>query len=98
MPKSGFFSLLNFASGFQGEKQEKVFNIDVDTFNSAMRTNALGPVLMAKHFLPLLKRGRRKVIMNMSSNLASCATTWGTAYPSYSMSKAALNIFVSIYQ
>ncbi|SDZ19749.1 NAD(P)-dependent dehydrogenase, short-chain alcohol dehydrogenase family [Evansella caseinilytica] len=57
----------------------------------AMDVNVLGPVRVAKHFLPLLT-GERKTIINISSDAGSISNTYGGNY-FYGMSKAALNMF-----
>ncbi|MHC4481106.1 MAG: SDR family oxidoreductase [Planctomycetota bacterium] len=57
-----------------------------------MEVNAFGPLRMVQQFLPLLKRGRRKTIVNVSSEAGSigdCERDFRTAY---GMSKAALNM------
>lgn len=63
-----------------------------------MRTfvaNVVGPALIAQTFLPLLEKGARKVIVNMSSGLASIGQG-GSAVKcaTYSISKTALNMLV----
>lgn len=61
-----------------------------------LQVNVLGPALVSQAYLPLLEvPGRRGVIMNISSTMG--AFTVGkldTSYPSYSASKAALNMLV----
>lgn len=44
--------------------------------------------------MPLIERGNRKVIANMSSSLASIGIDYGVQHSSYSISKAALNMLV----
>lgn len=53
--------------------------------------NAFAPILLAKACLPALRAGQRRVVMNVSSQLASIATNnGGSSYP-YRGSKTALN-------
>ncbi|CDO69112.1 hypothetical protein BN946_scf185042.g14 [Trametes cinnabarina] len=61
----------------------------------ALRTfqvNVLGPAVIAQTYLPLLEKGRRKVIVNMSTGLASIGLDQGPKCTTYSISKAALNM------
>lgn len=56
------------------------------------RVNAVGPVLMAQAFLPNLRLGKEKKIVNITSLMGSIADNGsGNAY-GYRMSKAALNM------
>ena len=59
-----------------------------DTF----ATNVVGPVLLTQALAPLLESGRHAKVMNISSELGSIADTDNFGTPSYSISKAALNM------
>ena len=63
-----------------------------DTMEGVFRTNVIGPALLAKALLPLLRRGRRKVVVNVSSSLGSLASATGGFSYAYCASKAALNM------
>lgn len=54
--------------------------------------NATGPVLVAGALLPLLRRGGRRLIVNISSQLASIQNNNGGSSYGYRASKAALNM------
>ena len=56
----------------------------------AFAVNATGPLLMAKHFLPLLRHPDRAVVGTVSARSAASATT-GAAAGTYRASKAAQN-------
>ncbi|KAH9831801.1 C-factor [Rhodofomes roseus] len=58
--------------------------------------NVAGPALMGTVYLPLLEKGRRKVIVNMTSGLASIGLDFGAKNAMYSISKTALNMLVRI--
>lgn len=60
----------------------------------AWKSNVVAPALIGKYFLPLLEKGERKVIMNMTSGLASMALDLGSKCSSYSISKTAVNMLV----
>ena len=58
---------------------------------SVLATNAVGAVLVAQEFLPLLRRGHRPRLLALSSGYGSLAGNRGTPYW-YGASKAALNM------
>ena len=62
------------------------------TFDTAFRTNATGPALIAQALVPLMKDGAK--LVNLSSGLASCGLYINpeTGLDAYSASKAALNL------
>jgi NAD(P)-dependent dehydrogenase (short-subunit alcohol dehydrogenase family) len=54
--------------------------------------NTVGPLRVTQALLPHLRRGERKLIMNMSSGLGSIANNERGTYVGYRASKAALNM------
>ena len=58
------------------------------------RINAIGPALIAKHFLPLLDRERKSVFAALSARVGSIEDNHLGGWHSYRASKAALNMFV----
>ncbi len=54
--------------------------------------NTYGPLRVTQQFLPLLRKGRRKRIINISSEAGSVADCTRDAWYAYCMSKAALNM------
>ncbi|KAI8974766.1 hypothetical protein BD414DRAFT_497390 [Trametes punicea] len=82
-----------FASSTQAV-QDTAFTLDPEEFINVIRTNVVGPALVTQICLPLLEKGSRKTVLNISStagSLQSVAHTVGTP-ASYSISKAALNM------
>ncbi|KAH9853205.1 NAD-P-binding protein [Lenzites betulinus] len=77
---------------------DSAFDCDPEDTLSLLRTNTLGPALLAQVVLPFLERGRAKKILYMSSTTGSLACL--TSDPnmklrphlSYGMSKTALNV------
>lgn len=67
-----------------------ILTTDAETFERTMRTNALGPLLMAQAVLPLLRRSPAPRIVNISSGAGQLSSMSAYA-PAYSISKAALN-------
>jgi NAD(P)-dependent dehydrogenase (short-subunit alcohol dehydrogenase family) len=58
---------------------------------AVLATNAVGPIVLAQAFLPLLRRGDRPRLAVLSSGYGSIAENQGTPYW-YGASKAALNM------
>jgi len=67
-----------------------------DDLLHCFQTNAAGPLLLAQELAPLMVDGAR--IVNISSDLASMALTAHFDTPSYSLSKAALNMSTVLLQ
>jgi len=59
---------------------------------ATVMTNVAGPMLVSRTFTPLIDRGNRKIIINISTSLASIGMDLGLRHTSYSISKAALNM------
>jgi NAD(P)-dependent dehydrogenase (short-subunit alcohol dehydrogenase family) len=55
------------------------------------RINTFGPALVTRALLPPLRAGKRKVVMNISSQLGSIAGNTGGSSYAYRASKSALN-------
>ena len=78
-------------AGILLEKDESVLEITPAIFETTLRTNALGPLLVAQAFKSLLQKSRAPRIVNVSSGsgqLTDGADGWA---PAYSISKTALN-------
>ena len=59
-------------------------------------TNVVGPTIVAQTFLPLVEKSVRKTIVNVSSLLGSIGSGLDKRYSSYSITKTALNMLVSL--
>lgn len=61
-----------------------------------LQTNVVGPFLITKHFLPLLKKKDTKVVVNTSSICGSISANAAGAFKglllAYNSSKAAINM------
>lgn len=70
------------------------FDVDAHTFTEVTRVNATGPMIVTRELLPLLRKGRDPLVLNVSSQLGSmqAAATMGND-TSYCVSKAALNMW-----
>jgi NAD(P)-dependent dehydrogenase (short-subunit alcohol dehydrogenase family) len=59
---------------------------------SVFDANALGPLRVTQAFVPLLRAGTRRLIVNVSSEAGSIGDCWRKDDHLYCMSKAALNM------
>ena len=83
-------SLVNNA-GILSDDDKDVLKISAETLETTLRTNTLGPLLVAQAFVPLLKKSAAPRIVNVSSGggqLSDGADGWA---PAYCISKTALN-------
>jgi len=81
--------LVNNAAVLVGEG-ESVLSTDAATLEKTWRANALGPLLIAQAFAPLLRKSPAPRIVNVSSG-AGQISSMTTYAPAYSISKATLN-------
>jgi NAD(P)-dependent dehydrogenase (short-subunit alcohol dehydrogenase family) len=75
-------------AGIMTEKSD-ILKSDNEIVFKIFNTNSVGPLLVAKTFSPLLKKGSR--IINVSSGLGSICNGMQNYSPIYSISKTALN-------
>jgi NAD(P)-dependent dehydrogenase (short-subunit alcohol dehydrogenase family) len=71
---------------------EKLGTVSADSLQTSLATNAVGPFLLTQALLPLLVKGDRAIVANISSELGSIANTAHFYTPSYAISKAAQNM------
>jgi NAD(P)-dependent dehydrogenase (short-subunit alcohol dehydrogenase family) len=88
--RDGLDVLINNA-GVASRRTGKLETLDEDEFEEVFRVNALAPMLVTRALLPALRAGRRKIVMNISSQLASIANNTGGSSYAYRASKSALN-------
>ncbi|MBU4040950.1 MAG: SDR family NAD(P)-dependent oxidoreductase [Alphaproteobacteria bacterium] len=78
--------------GFEPERSWRA--LDPEHLLRDYRINAVGPALVAKHFLPLLPRDRRAVFAALSARVGSIGDNRLGGWHSYRASKAALNMIL----
>jgi NAD(P)-dependent dehydrogenase (short-subunit alcohol dehydrogenase family) len=71
---------------------ERYGALEAKSLEDAFATNTVGPVLVTQALTPLLEKGTAAVLVNLSSALGSIAAREVFGTPSYSISKAALNM------
>jgi len=98
-------SVAAMAKSLDGVKIDALFNnagifpqragiedTDPDVAMRVLAVNAVGPIRVTQALLPAMRRGERKLIMNMSSGLGSIANNNRGTSIDYRASKAALNM------
>ena len=74
-----------------GGPREGFGETDTATWLDVFRVNSIAPLHMAERFIEHLMRGRRKLIVGLTSRMGSIADNTGGGYYIYRSSKAALN-------
>ena len=66
--------------------------LDFEKCRQAFETNCIGPLRVARAFLPFLRKSKNARVLNMTSGLASLAGKNAPGFYAYGTSKAALNM------
>jgi NAD(P)-dependent dehydrogenase (short-subunit alcohol dehydrogenase family) len=74
--------------------EKSLRELDPEWMVENYRLNAIGPALIAKHFLPLMPRDRRICLAILSARVGSISDNRLGGWHSYRASKAALNMLV----
>lgn len=73
--------------------EKRLADIEPSMIQQVFAINAIGPLLVAKHFSPLFDRRARTVLANLSARVGSIEDNALGGWYSYRASKAALNMF-----
>ena len=90
--------VLNNAAVHLDPSRSPLEKVDFSVYLPAFQVNAIGPLMVVKYALPLLRKGQKKLIVNISSEAGSIGTCWRKSEYSYCMSKASLNMASQILQ
>lgn len=105
--KFGKLDLLINSAGMlhpSGRGETSLREVSMEGLEQTMLTNAIGPLMMAKYFGPLLQKGdgsfgtqatkssHRGILVNMSAKVGSITDNGLGGWYSYRLSKAALNM------
>lgn len=82
-------------AGICEDAKLSVLQVSPEIVQRTFETNTLGPLLLTQRLGPLLLKSKAGRIINVSSGLGSL-TDMGSGYPSYRISKAALNALTRI--
>jgi len=86
----GLDYLYNNAAITEGD--DSAFNFSYEGFLKTLQVNVAAPGLLGQLYLPYLEKSQRKVIINVTSGLASIGLDFGAKNATYSVSKTALNM------
>jgi NAD(P)-dependent dehydrogenase (short-subunit alcohol dehydrogenase family) len=90
--------VLNNAAVHLDQARLPLEQVDFSVYLPAFQVNAVGPLMVVKYALPLLRQGQKKLIVNISSEAGSIGACWRKSEYSYCMTKAALNMSSRILQ
>lgn len=90
--------IINNAVIYLDGERPTIEDADLSICARTFDINSVGPLRVVKHGLALLREGRRKLIVNVSSEAGSIGACWRKAEYAYSMSKAALNMGSKLLQ
>jgi NAD(P)-dependent dehydrogenase (short-subunit alcohol dehydrogenase family) len=89
--RSGHLDILVNSAGVNLGKAGEIDHLSLHDFTGSFLVNVGGPFLTSRYLLPLLKKGREKKVVNITSVMGSIQLSTGDMAP-YRVSKAALNM------
>ena len=94
----GKIHLLIDATGFLADEiikpEKSLRTVDAENLSKLFELNAIGPVLLMKHFSRLMPREQRSIFATISARVGSIGDNRLGGWYSYRASKAALNMLV----
>ncbi|WP_407270276.1 SDR family NAD(P)-dependent oxidoreductase [Radiobacillus sp. PE A8.2] len=90
--------LVNNAGLFKDRSEDIFGELNYEDMMNLINTNTFGPLRVSQSVVPLLLKGRAKMLVNISSEAASLTDCWRKKEYGYAMSKAALNMQLTILQ
>lgn len=96
--KRGSLDLVVVATGLLHDDrfapEKSLSALDPTAMTHLFKINAIGPTMVAKHFLPLLARGRKAAFAALSARVGSISDNRLGGWHSYRASKAGLNMLI----
>ena len=89
--QTGHLDILINSAGINLGKAGQIDSLNLNDFTESFLVNVGGPFLTTRYCLPLLKDGREKKVVNITSTMGSIQLSTGDMVP-YRVSKAALNM------
>ncbi|MRH41383.1 SDR family NAD(P)-dependent oxidoreductase [Aquibacillus halophilus] len=90
--------LINNAAIFKDRSEDIFGEFNYEDMIKLYETNVFGPLRVSQSVIPLLIKGKTKMLANISSEAASLTDSWRVKEYGYSMSKSALNMQLTILQ
>lgn len=79
-------------SAILGDIEKTIFDeIDLEDVQNTINTNTIGTLRVTNRIMPLLVKGDKKLVVNLSSEAGSIAESSRDSWYGYCMSKAAIN-------
>lgn len=91
-------AIINNAVIYLDGSRPAIEDADLSICAATFEVNAVGPLRVVKHGLPLLRKGQRKLIVNVSSEAGSIGDCRRKTEYAYCMSKSALNMGSKLLQ
>ena len=79
-------------AGIMVEREKTIEEVDLSEVVRSFQVNTVGPMRVVQQMLPLIYKGEKQAIINISSEAGTIINAFPTNY-AYSMSKTALNMF-----
>lgn len=80
--------------GKELQPEKRMQDLDAAVMEEVFRINTIGPAIVAKHFLPLMRRDRKSAFAAISARVGSIGDNRLGGWASYRASKAALNMLI----
>jgi NAD(P)-dependent dehydrogenase (short-subunit alcohol dehydrogenase family) len=90
--------IINNAVIYLDGSRPNIEDADLTICARTFEVNSVGPLRVVKHGLPLLRKGQRKLVVNVSSEAGSIGDCRRTTEFAYCMSKSALNMGSKLLQ
>lgn len=90
--------VVNNAAVHLEQSQPLIEQVDFSVYLPTFAVNTVGPLIVIKHALSLIRQGNHKLIANISSEAGSIGNSGRSSEYSYCMSKSALNMASQILQ
>lgn len=91
-------AIINNAVTYLDGAGPTIEGVDLSICARTFEVNSVGPLRVVQQGLPLLRKGRRKLIVNVSSEAGSIGASTRKAEYAYCMSKSALNMGSKLLQ
>jgi NAD(P)-dependent dehydrogenase (short-subunit alcohol dehydrogenase family) len=76
------------------QPEKRMQDLDAAVMEEVFRINTIGPAIVAKHFLPRMRRDRKSAFAAISARVGSIGDNRLGGWASYRASKAALNMLI----
>jgi NAD(P)-dependent dehydrogenase (short-subunit alcohol dehydrogenase family) len=94
----GLDILINNAAVHLDPQRLPLEKVDFSVYLPTFRVNSVAPLIVARYALPLLRKGNKRLLVNISSEAGSIRDAWRKSEYAYCMSKTALNMATRILQ